>query len=99
MWQSLNHLAFRGGSPVGLLGLPGYLRYLSSSSRQCAPAHCTGNLAVKIFRDVYGENYNYAYVESEVIFRHDVASFDGLGLSKVVVALFRIARDSLRKWS
>ena len=35
-----------------------------------APAHCTGNLAFKIFRDVYGENYNYAGVESEVPFSH-----------------------------
>jgi metal-dependent hydrolase (beta-lactamase superfamily II) len=35
-----------------------------------APAHCTGNLAFKILRDVYGENYNYAGVESEVIFPH-----------------------------
>ena len=35
-----------------------------------APAHCTGNLAFKIFRDVYGENYNYAGVESEVQFSH-----------------------------
>ena len=38
--------------------------------RRVAPAHCTGNLAFKIFRDVYGENYNYAGVESEVIFPH-----------------------------
>ena len=36
--------------------------------RRVAPAHCTGNLAFKIFREVYGENYNYAGVESEVIF-------------------------------
>lgn len=36
--------------------------------RRVAPAHCTGNLAFKIFRDVYGENYNYAGVESEVKF-------------------------------
>lgn len=35
-----------------------------------APAHCTGNLAFKIFRDIYGENYNYAGVESEVQFSH-----------------------------
>jgi 7,8-dihydropterin-6-yl-methyl-4-(beta-D-ribofuranosyl)aminobenzene 5'-phosphate synthase len=35
-----------------------------------APAHCTGNLAFKILRDVYGENYNYAGVESEVMFPH-----------------------------
>ena len=38
--------------------------------RRVAPAHCTGNLAFKIFRDVYGENYNYAGVESEVMFSH-----------------------------
>jgi 7,8-dihydropterin-6-yl-methyl-4-(beta-D-ribofuranosyl)aminobenzene 5'-phosphate synthase len=38
--------------------------------RRVAPAHCTGNLAFKIFRDVYGENYNYAGVESEVMFAH-----------------------------
>jgi 7,8-dihydropterin-6-yl-methyl-4-(beta-D-ribofuranosyl)aminobenzene 5'-phosphate synthase len=38
--------------------------------RRVAPAHCTGNLAFKIFRDVYGQNYNYAGVESEVMFAH-----------------------------
>ena len=38
--------------------------------RRVAPAHCTGNLAFKIFRDLYGENYNYAVVESEVLFSH-----------------------------
>ncbi len=38
--------------------------------RRVAPAHCTGNLAFKIFRDVYGENYNYAGLESEVMFPH-----------------------------
>jgi 7,8-dihydropterin-6-yl-methyl-4-(beta-D-ribofuranosyl)aminobenzene 5'-phosphate synthase len=38
--------------------------------RRVAPAHCTGNLAFKIFRDMYGENYNYAGVESEVMFGH-----------------------------
>ena len=38
--------------------------------RQVAPAHCTGNLAFKIFRDLYGENCNYAGLESEVIFPH-----------------------------
>ena len=38
--------------------------------RRVAPAHCTGNLAFKIFRDLYGENYNYAGVESEVLFPH-----------------------------
>ena len=38
--------------------------------RRVAPAHCTGNLAFKILRDVYGENYNYAGVESEVTFSH-----------------------------
>ena len=35
-----------------------------------APAHCTGNLAFKIFRELYGENYSYAGVESEVMFSH-----------------------------
>jgi len=38
--------------------------------RRVAPAHCTGNLAFKIFRDLYGENYNYAGLESEVMFPH-----------------------------
>ena len=38
--------------------------------RRVAPAHCTGNLAFKIFRDFYGENYNYAGLESEVMFPH-----------------------------
>jgi len=38
--------------------------------RSVAPAHCTGNLAFKIFREVYAENYNYAGVESEVLFSH-----------------------------
>jgi 7,8-dihydropterin-6-yl-methyl-4-(beta-D-ribofuranosyl)aminobenzene 5'-phosphate synthase len=38
--------------------------------RRVAPAHCTGNLAFKILREVYGENYNYAGVESEVMFSH-----------------------------
>ena len=38
--------------------------------RRVAPAHCTGNLAFKIFRDLYGENYSYAGVESEVMFPH-----------------------------
>ena len=38
--------------------------------RRVAPAHCTGNLAFKVFKDLYGENYNYAGVESEVSFSH-----------------------------
>jgi 7,8-dihydropterin-6-yl-methyl-4-(beta-D-ribofuranosyl)aminobenzene 5'-phosphate synthase len=38
--------------------------------RRVAPAHCTGNLAFKIFRELYGDNYNYAGVESEVMFSH-----------------------------
>ncbi|HEY1272366.1 MAG TPA: hypothetical protein VGF08_10295, partial [Terriglobales bacterium] len=38
--------------------------------RRVAPAHCTGNLAFKVFRDLYGGNYNYAGVESEVMFSH-----------------------------
>jgi 7,8-dihydropterin-6-yl-methyl-4-(beta-D-ribofuranosyl)aminobenzene 5'-phosphate synthase len=33
-----------------------------------APAHCTGNLAFKIFRELYKENYSYAGVESVVEF-------------------------------
>jgi 7,8-dihydropterin-6-yl-methyl-4-(beta-D-ribofuranosyl)aminobenzene 5'-phosphate synthase len=31
-----------------------------------APAHCTGNLAFKIFREVFGADYAYAGLESEV---------------------------------
>ena len=38
--------------------------------RRVAPSHCTGNLAFKIFRDLYKENYSYAGVESEVLFPH-----------------------------
>ena len=38
--------------------------------RRVAPAHCTGNLAFKILRDLYRENYNYAGLESEVMFPH-----------------------------
>ena len=38
--------------------------------RRVAPAHCTGNLAFKTFREIYAENYNYAGVESEVLFSH-----------------------------
>jgi 7,8-dihydropterin-6-yl-methyl-4-(beta-D-ribofuranosyl)aminobenzene 5'-phosphate synthase len=38
--------------------------------RRVAPAHCTGNLAFKIFREIYAENYSYAGVESEVSFSH-----------------------------
>jgi 7,8-dihydropterin-6-yl-methyl-4-(beta-D-ribofuranosyl)aminobenzene 5'-phosphate synthase len=38
--------------------------------RRVAPAHCTGNLAFKILRDTYGENYSYAGLESEVMFSH-----------------------------
>ena len=33
-----------------------------------APAHCTGNLAFKIFRELYGSDYSYAGVESIVSF-------------------------------
>lgn len=33
-----------------------------------APAHCTGNLAFKIFRDLYKQDYAYAGVEAEVKF-------------------------------
>ena len=38
--------------------------------KRVAPAHCTGNLAFKILRDLYGENYNYAGLESQVLFPH-----------------------------
>jgi len=38
--------------------------------RRVAPAHCTGNLALKIFHDHYGVNYPYAGFESEVEFSH-----------------------------
>jgi len=38
--------------------------------RVVGPAHCTGNLAFKIFRDLYGEQYRYAGVEAEVEFEH-----------------------------
>jgi 7,8-dihydropterin-6-yl-methyl-4-(beta-D-ribofuranosyl)aminobenzene 5'-phosphate synthase len=48
----------------------GALIKYSLGVRRVAPAHCTGNLAFKIFRDLYGENYNYAGVESEVFFPH-----------------------------
>jgi 7,8-dihydropterin-6-yl-methyl-4-(beta-D-ribofuranosyl)aminobenzene 5'-phosphate synthase len=33
-----------------------------------APAHCTGPLGFKIFKDVYGANYSYAGLESSVSF-------------------------------
>ncbi len=36
--------------------------------RRVAPAHCTGNLAFKLFRDLYQQNYSYAGVEAEVKF-------------------------------
>jgi 7,8-dihydropterin-6-yl-methyl-4-(beta-D-ribofuranosyl)aminobenzene 5'-phosphate synthase len=38
--------------------------------RRVAPAHCTGNLAFKIFREEFGNNYAYAGLESEVSFSH-----------------------------
>lgn len=38
--------------------------------KRVAPAHCTGNLAFKIFREIYAENYSYAGVESVVAFPH-----------------------------
>ena len=38
--------------------------------RRVAPAHCTGNLAFKIFRQEFGENYVYAGLESIVPFSH-----------------------------
>jgi len=37
--------------------------------RRVAPAHCTGMLAFKIFREVYGENFVTAGLGSEVQFR------------------------------
>jgi 7,8-dihydropterin-6-yl-methyl-4-(beta-D-ribofuranosyl)aminobenzene 5'-phosphate synthase len=36
--------------------------------RRVAPAHCTGNLAFKLFRDLYKQDYSYAGVEAEVKF-------------------------------
>lgn len=36
--------------------------------RRVAPAHCTGNLAFKIFREEFGQNYLYAGLESVVRF-------------------------------
>lgn len=36
--------------------------------QRVAPAHCTGNLAFKIFREVFGAGYTYAGLESEVTF-------------------------------
>lgn len=38
--------------------------------RRVAPAHCTGNLAFKIFREEFGDNYSYAGLESVVQFSH-----------------------------
>ena len=38
--------------------------------RHVAPAHCTGNLAFKIFREQFGQGYSYAGLESEVPFSH-----------------------------
>jgi len=46
------------------------IAHLMKDDLGVAPAHCTGNLAFKIFRDLYGEHYNYAGVESEVMFSH-----------------------------
>ena len=34
--------------------------------KRIAPAHCTGNLAFKIFRQLYGENYIFAGLGSEI---------------------------------
>ena len=36
--------------------------------KRVAPAHCTGVLAFKILKDVYGTNYSYAGLGSEVAF-------------------------------
>jgi 7,8-dihydropterin-6-yl-methyl-4-(beta-D-ribofuranosyl)aminobenzene 5'-phosphate synthase len=72
------------GSPIELVEggfhmLPYDAAYISNIAhlmkddlgvRRVAPAHCTGNLAFKIFRDLYGENYSYAGLESEVMFPH-----------------------------
>jgi 7,8-dihydropterin-6-yl-methyl-4-(beta-D-ribofuranosyl)aminobenzene 5'-phosphate synthase len=53
------------------------LKYVSGIARQLkeelgvhrvAPAHCTGNLAFKVFRDLYQHDYSYAGVEAEVKF-------------------------------
>jgi 7,8-dihydropterin-6-yl-methyl-4-(beta-D-ribofuranosyl)aminobenzene 5'-phosphate synthase len=38
--------------------------------QRVAPAHCTGNLAFKIFREQFGHGYSYAGLESEVPFSH-----------------------------
>ena len=38
--------------------------------RRVAPAHCTGNLAFKIFRQEFGTNYSYAGLESVEPFSH-----------------------------
>jgi 7,8-dihydropterin-6-yl-methyl-4-(beta-D-ribofuranosyl)aminobenzene 5'-phosphate synthase len=35
--------------------------------KRVAPAHCTGNLAFKIFREVYGDDYMFAGLGSKVI--------------------------------
>ncbi|MCH6559887.1 hypothetical protein IH799_05970 [candidate division KSB1 bacterium] len=36
--------------------------------KRVAPAHCTGQLAFKIFSDVYGENYLFGGLGSEIRF-------------------------------
>ncbi len=36
--------------------------------RRVVPAHCSGHLAFKTFREVYGENYSYGGLEAEVKF-------------------------------
>jgi len=38
--------------------------------RRVAPAHCTGNLAFKLFQQEFGNNYLYAGLESIVPFSH-----------------------------
>jgi 7,8-dihydropterin-6-yl-methyl-4-(beta-D-ribofuranosyl)aminobenzene 5'-phosphate synthase len=35
--------------------------------KRVAPAHCTGNLAFKIFREFYGDDYIFAGLGSEII--------------------------------
>jgi 7,8-dihydropterin-6-yl-methyl-4-(beta-D-ribofuranosyl)aminobenzene 5'-phosphate synthase len=38
--------------------------------KRVAPAHCTGNLAFKIFRELYGDDYMFAGLGSEVALRN-----------------------------
>ena len=36
--------------------------------KKVAPAHCTGHLAFKIFKDLYQNNYIYAGLGEEIFF-------------------------------